>query len=104
MDTEGAIESVCINRVSILSGLNLQIMSGLSPETKQAVCNDEVSVSVLSGLSKVDGLLAKIAAYLVSIGRLFFLAFLYGWCFSNKIPLEWPLTLTTQTSTLNKTF
>ena len=50
---------------------------------------------------KSSRLLAKIAAYLViSIGRLLFLAFLYGWHFLNKISLDWLLTLTTQPSTL----
>jgi len=44
-------------------------------------------------------LLAKIAAYLVSIGRLLCLAFLYGWRFLNKISLDWPRTLITQPST-----
>ena len=38
----------------------------------------------------------KIAAYLVSIGLLLCLAFLYGWRFLHKISLDWPLTLTTQ--------
>ena len=42
---------------------------------------------------------AKIAAFLVSIGRLLCLAFLYRWHFVNKISLDWPLTLTTQPST-----
>ena len=32
--------------------------------------------------------------YLVSIGQLLRLAFLYGWRFLNKISLDWPLTLT----------
>ena len=50
---------------------------------------------------KSSRLLAKIAAYLViSIGRLLCLAFLYGWCFLNKISLDWLPTLTTQPSTL----
>ena len=50
---------------------------------------------------KSSRLLAKIAAYLViSIGWLLCLAFLYGWCFLNKISLDWPPTLTTQPSTL----
>ena len=44
-------------------------------------------------------LLAKIAASLASIGQLLCLAFLYGWCFLNKISLDWPLTLTFQSST-----
>ena len=38
----------------------------------------------------------KIAAYLVSIGLLLCLAFLYGWRLLHKISLDWPLTLTTQ--------
>ena len=41
---------------------------------------------------------AKIAAYLASIGWLLCLAFLCGWCFLNKISLDWLLTLTTQPS------
>ena len=41
-------------------------------------------------------LLAKTAGYLVSIGWLLCLPFLYGWPFLNKISLDWPLTLTTQ--------
>ena len=48
---------------------------------------------------KSSRLLEKIASYLVRIDRLLCLAFLYGWCFLNKISLEWPLTLTTQSST-----
>ena len=47
----------------------------------------------------IQGCQKKIAAYLVSIGRLLCLAFLYGWSFLNKISLDWPLTLTTQPST-----
>ena len=38
-------------------------------------------------MSKVAGLPAKIAAYLVSIGWLLCLALLYGWRFLNKISL-----------------
>ena len=49
---------------------------------------------------KSSRLPAKIATYLVSIGRLLFLAFLYGRCLLNKISQDWPLTLTTQPSTL----
>ena len=37
--------------------------------------------------------------YLVSISRLSCLAFLYRWCFLNKISLYWPVILTTQPST-----
>ena len=33
---------------------------------------------------------AKIAAYLDRIGRLLWLAFLYIWCFLNKISQDWP--------------
>ena len=47
---------------------------------------------------KSSWLPAKIATYLVSIGRLLCLAFLYRWCFSNKISLHSQLTLTTQLS------
>ena len=52
-----------------------------------------------SRVVKSSRLPVKIAAYLVSIGRLLCLAFLYGWRFLNKISLDWPLTLTTQPST-----
>ena len=48
---------------------------------------------------KSSRLRAKIGAYLVSIGRLLFLAFLFGWHVLNKISLDWPRTLTTQLST-----
>ena len=48
---------------------------------------------------KSSRLRAKIGAYLVSIGWLLFLAFLYGWHVLNKISLDWPRTLTTQLST-----
>ena len=41
----------------------------------------------------------KIATYLVGIGRLLCLAFLYRRHFFKKISLDWPLTLTTQPST-----
>ena len=39
---------------------------------------------ILSRVVKSSRLPGKIAAYLVSIGRLLCLAFLYGWCFLNK--------------------
>ena len=49
---------------------------------------------------KSSQLLAKIAAYLVSISLLLCLAFLYRWRFLNKISLQdWPLTFTTYPST-----
>ena len=47
---------------------------------------------------KSSRLPAKIAAYLVGIGQLLCLAFLYRWDLLNKISLDWPLTLTTQPS------
>ena len=43
---------------------------------------------------KSSRLPAKIAAYLVSIGRLLCLAFLYGWRFLNKISLDWSFLTT----------
>ena len=66
-------------------------------------CNDTVSHE-RKGLNigrvvKSSWLPANIAAYLVRIGRLLCLAFLYGWRFLNKISLEWSLALTTQPST-----
>ena len=53
----------------------------------------------ISRVVKSSRLQAKIATYLVSIGWLLCLAFLYGWCFLFKISLDWLLTLTTQEST-----
>ena len=50
---------------------------------------------------KSSRLPVKIAAYLVSIGRLLCLTFLYRWRFLNKISLDWLLTLATQPSTSN---
>ena len=41
---------------------------------------------------KSSWLSAKMAAYLVSIGRLLCLAFLYRWHFLNKISLDWQLS------------
>ena len=44
MDSEGAVERVCINGVSVLSGLNLEkYKSFLSSGTKQTVLNNKVS-------------------------------------------------------------
>ena len=53
----------------------------------------------ISRVVKSSRLPVKIAAYLISIGWLLCLSFLYGWCFLHKISLDWTLTLTTQTST-----
>ena len=57
--------------------------------------------SLASRVVKSSQLPSKIAAYFVSIGQLLCLAFLYRWRFLNKISLDWPLTLTTQLTTLN---
>ena len=44
MDSEGAVERVCIKGVSVLSGLNLEkCKSFLAPGTRQTVCNNKVS-------------------------------------------------------------
>ena len=59
----------------------------------------ETKSSQGSRVLKSSRLRAKIGAYLVSIGWLLFLAFLYGWHVLNKISLDWPRTLTTQLST-----
>ena len=37
-DIEGSVESVCINEVSVLSGLNLEKMKGLSFPRDKANC------------------------------------------------------------------
>ena len=53
MDTEGAIESVCINGVSTDSRLNLEEMKAfLFPGTKQTVRNSEASILRASGVRK----------------------------------------------------
>ena len=48
INTERAIESVHINGMSVLSGLNLEKNQNVSdffaPGTKQTVCNNEVSI------------------------------------------------------------
>ena len=62
------------------------------------ISNVEMVMCVLR-VVKSSRMPAKIAAYLVSIGWLLCLAFLYGWPFLNKISLDWPLTLTMQPST-----
>lgn len=53
----------------------------------------------VSRFVKSSRLPAKISVYLVGIGRLPYLAFLYEWRFLNKIFLDWPLSLTTHPST-----
>ena len=58
------------------------------------------SLVVWNRVVRSNWLPAKIAAYLVSIDWLLCLAVLYIWRFLNKISLDWPLTLTTQPSTL----
>ena len=59
---------------------------------------DENNIWLISMFVKISRLPAKITTYLVSIGQLLCLAFIYGWCFLNKISLDWPLTLATQPS------
>ena len=55
--------------------------------------------SLIHRVVKSNRLPAKIATFLVCIGRLLCLVFLYRWCFLNKLSLDWRLTLTTQPST-----
>ena len=43
----------------------------------------------------------NIAAYLVSVGQLLCLAFVYRWHSLIKISMDWPLASTTQPSTSN---
>ena len=50
---------------------------------------------------KSSQLLAKIAVFLVSIGRLLCLTFLCRWRFLDNISLDWVLTLTTPPSISN---
>ena len=82
------------------SKLEVQVIEGSSYwESTVLVC---VLQPVLGGgltVVKSSRLLAKSAAYLVSISQLLCLAFLCRWRFLKKIPLDWPLTLTTQPST-----
>ena len=69
-------------------------MQAVGGSTKQK------TVMIIKGIVKSSWLPAKIAAYLVSISWLLCLAFFYGWGFLIKISLDWPLTLTSQLSTL----
>ena len=71
-------------------------MSKSNEMTRWSLANEEKEYRVV----KSSWLLAKIAAYLVSIGQLLCMTFFYRWCFLNKISLNWPLTLTTQPPTL----
>ena len=57
-------------------------------ERTRIILNDNIQ----TGLSKSSRLPSKIAAYLVRIGRVLCLAFLYRWCFLNKISLDWTFT------------
>ena len=58
-----------------------------------------MTVLLVNWVVKSRRVLKKIAAYLVSIGWLLCLAFLYGWHFLNEISLDWLFTLATQPST-----
>jgi len=58
----------------------------------------KITLYIFLSVVKSSRLPAKIAAYLVSIGWVLCFAFLYRWCFFNKIFQDWPLTLTTQPS------
>ena len=63
----------------------------------QAIYNPLITQYKYIELSKAAGCWWKsppMYMYLVSIGQLLRLAFLYGWRFLNKISLDWPLTLT----------
>ena len=64
---------------------------------KKTICLLELGKNNMYRVVKSSWLSTK---NLVSIGRLLCSAFLYGWCFLNKISLDWLLTLTTQPSTL----
>ena len=57
------------------------------------------TLDTLFRVVKSSRLSTKITTYLVGIGRLLCLAFLYGWRFLSKTSLDLPLTLTTQPST-----
>ena len=66
----------------------------------QVVGGSTKQKTVIIRVVKSSQLPAKIAAYLVSISWLLCLAFLYRWGFLIEISLDWPLTLTSQLSTL----
>ena len=70
-------------------------------QERKTVCRNPGLILCMTVIRVVKSsrLQLKIPAYLVSIGQLLCLAFLYGWRFLNKISLDWPLTLTTQPST-----
>ena len=58
----------------------------------------------INGVVKSSLLPVKIVAYLVSIGWLLCLAFLYGWCFLNKICLDVLATYFDNSAVYLKTF
>ena len=60
--------------------------------------------NVQTGLSKSSRLPSKIAAYLVRIGRVLCLAFLYGWCFLKLIKYAWTGRLLWQLTPLLQNF
>ena len=63
------------------------------------IANLKQSTFDKAGLSKVAGCRRKSWPTWLVFFQLLCLAFLYRWRFLNKVPLDWPLTLTTQPST-----
>ena len=88
----------------LLWGLSYLLLgeNGWIEEVKASSCPQHLIrtfTSYLSMVVKSSQLPAKIATYLVRIGRLLWLTFLHGWCFLTKISLDWLLTLTNQSFT-----
>ena len=80
-------------QVNIILGLRYTGIVSYIPCITIGLCKISLLLTtVVSRVVKSSRLPLKITAYLVSIGRLPCLEFLYGWRFLNKISLDWPLT------------
>ena len=95
---------VTMGRLTIMTSISIMYVLTCKCQSVGHKSVEEVlkcgSLVVWNRVVKSSWLPAKIAAYLVSIDWLLCLAVLYIWRFLNKISLDWPLTLTTQPSTL----
>ena len=98
------IQHDSMSRTTVALMLNFQIQNPLMDVSLHHKLDTQswflLSFTPFIRVVKSSRLPSKITAFLVSIGRLLCLAFFYEWHFLNKISLGWPLTLTTQPSTL----
>ena len=80
-------------QVNIILGLRYTGIVSYIPCITIGLCKISLLLTtVVSRVVKSSRLPLKITSYLVSIGRLLCLEFLYGWRFLNKISLDWQLT------------